>query len=1714
MRRTRDNLARLQQFTDYVTEVFQRVDPVLEPRQQDEPMEVDYEPVAAAAPSVVVDDQVAGPSGLQQRASRKSSYWSSSSDDDGNEGDISTYESDDGKHVVPRMVVGRKVKPPSGSRVKYFNIKRRASSSESRERIRRYKKMRIDEAGHQTGRGQPLEKEDLDEQMKYYRKEEQRLRDAEQANAEERHSEDDDPEEKDPEFRVDRVGEWRYRKFNSTATEYVIRIRPPKTSDEMTPKKVLPRFKRILDQLLNQVITRGMKKNDMIKLSINHHSLDNSINLPPMRVDQLNVAQIMVAIERALNSHQSLLMEDSVSLSVLHVKMPSAGGLWWKNNRTAKLIRPTGETDHSEYVKRSKSIVEIKNKDYLCFGRALIVARAHVNQDPEDRATLRNYKSLAYPRPWCHTQTRATKELFLEAGIDPDGVTEPLEESDWELLCKTLNSQWTSIKTYYQVFVWNGQNTKISTPMWSHPPPTDLQPYIKVKSLNLYFYNNHVDVITNMTGISLKNYFCEKCCKLHNEKKHTCQNPCGYCGTLESFCYKDRSHVQTCGDCNREFPNDKCFTVHKQNQICNRKKRCMDCKHLYQVNKKRPHVCDSIYCYTCHQTVDVDHVCYITPVSNKYEHVIKNVKVIRPEKIWKILQKDAMETETWFEHMVPEEDSRDEDLGSENDESDIELPANSDSDSDDESRPHDQAEQVEENNDLPPKRPICLYMIFWDSESMLKKLDVEDDQNLRLDPEKPPLIAHQHITNYIVSQIRCSYCETVDDPDDWAINESQDLHWRHRGKSQTHVNSIVYDPVHNVHRCTLGEHIMEQHYFGQNIIGRFYDDAAKLSKQPEGRANKDKPMRLVVAIAHNSRGYDSQFLLRHLYSHRIKPDNVFQKGMKLISLHVTPHLRFEDSFSFLSFPLSNFPKAFDLPEDVSKQYFPYLLNTPENQWYDTPHLPPLKYYEPEMMPTEKRKNFLAWYENNKNQPFYLKQKLGEYCNSDVTLLRKGCMKFINTIREITRKESPITGKIMDGVNPFLVANTAASLTLYIYRYLYMPPDSMVVLDTNYVKRPPHSEISQMWLAWMNEPERMNGKIKHARNGGEYTLPNPNPPTMTVNGEFRKRPPYKVDGFCKENNTIYEFHGCIFHGCERCYGMHVRNKRLYKGIPSLDTNKNAKRRFVGGRPETWQDINERTKMREKEIRDMGYNLVVKWECDFQAEIKADPELQAFVNRRKRQMKPPMNPRECVQGGRVEVFSMYHQCESNEEIQYVDVVSLYPHVMRSKPFPVGVPHIITDNFSDNPTEDYFGIVHCTVLPPSDLLYPVLGYHCRNKLMMVLCRTCAEESDQSKGDCTHDESERCLTGTWTTPELKKAVEKGYEILDLHEVWHFDEQSDELFKDHLNSFIKIKQESSGLPPSVRNGEQTIEEYIDEFFQHENILMEANKITKNESMRGVGKLCSNSLWGKFCQRPCPYKEIPVDDPNEFWQLMKDRTNSIQEIIFKTNNLCIIKLKEEAEFVAEKNYINVVVAGFVTSYARLELYKHMEAVGCSKLLYCDTDSLVFVSPKDEQMLPIGSFIGDLTNEVEKFGKDAYIRTWIAVAPKFYCYEVIDRKTCEIIATPLKAKGVPLSVETETAMNYETFESLIKTNYEWFKDLELNREIFDENLDVVNNSSGENQKPALQDVVYTRFRILDDRTIVSGKQLKQIKCVFDKRRLTIPNDSECNINSVPWGYCTY
>ena len=123
--------------------------------------------------------------------------------------------------------------------------------------------------------------------------------------------------------------------------------------------------------------------------------------------------------------------------------------------------------------------------------------------------------------------------------------------------------------------------------------------------------------------------------------------------------------------------------------------------------------------------------------------------------------------------------------------------------------------------------------------------------------------------------------------------------------------------------------------------------------------------------------------------------------------------------------------------------------------------------------------------------------------------------------------------------------------------------------------------------------------------------------------------------------------------------------------------------------------------------------------------------------------PIDPREAISRGRCNAINIAFDVtkNSNKEIKYIGICSLYPYVCKHKSYPVGQPKILTtENIDMNNICQCEGIIRCKVLPQDHLFHPVLPVHCNGKMMFPLCMKCAEESSDR---FSHSEEERSLVG-----------------------------------------------------------------------------------------------------------------------------------------------------------------------------------------------------------------------------------------------------------------------------------------------------------------------------------------------------------------------------------
>jgi len=197
--------------------------------------------------------------------------------------------------------------------------------------------------------------------------------------------------------------------------------------------------------------------------------------------------------------------------------------------------------------------------------------------------------------------------------------------------------------------------------------------------------------------------------------------------------------------------------------------------------------------------------------------------------------------------------------------------------------------------------------------------------------------------------------------------------------------------------------------------------------------------------------------------------------------------------------LEKFAKTFDLKE-TKKGFFPHLFNTRENQSYIGEY-PAQEYYQPKFMSQAKKIEFENWYE----KAIYNKNGSKAIFNFQKEILMKGCLAFRKIIMDQT-----------NGIDPFQKSITIASLCHYIYRTKLMEPNTIAILPENgYNGNAKTSKKAMMWLKYVAESKRIN--IQHAKNMEEFKIGN-----------------FKVDGYDSATNTAYEFHGCLWHGCLKCY----------------------------------------------------------------------------------------------------------------------------------------------------------------------------------------------------------------------------------------------------------------------------------------------------------------------------------------------------------------------------------------------------------------------------------------------------------------------------------------------------------------------------------------------------------------------------------------------------
>lgn len=208
--------------------------------------------------------------------------------------------------------------------------------------------------------------------------------------------------------------------------------------------------------------------------------------------------------------------------------------------------------------------------------------------------------------------------------------------------------------------------------------------------------------------------------------------------------------------------------------------------------------------------------------------------------------------------------------------------------------------------------------------------------------------------------------------------------------------------------------------------------------------------------------------------------------------------------------------------------------------------------------------------------------------------------------------------------------------------------------------------------------------------------------------------------------------------------------------------------------------------------------------------------------------------------------------------------------------------------------------------------------------------------------------------------------------------------------------------------------------------------------MRCLAKLCLNSFWGKFGQRLGMQQSMFIHETEaeKFFQILSDPTKVPHNFHIVSKDILHLEWNNNPLFTQFDKKNNIFLASFITMWARLKLYSVLDKLN-ENVLYFDTDSVIFKAKRmdDLSYLPIGNYLGELTNEISP--KDGYIDEFVSESSKNYAYRTLSgKKEC-------KVRGFTMKWANSKLIIFEAIKAIICTSHE--RQIEITQQSRNEKL---------------------------------------------------------------------
>ena len=215
-----------------------------------------------------------------------------------------------------------------------------------------------------------------------------------------------------------------------------------------------------------------------------------------------------------------------------------------------------------------------------------------------------------------------------------------------------------------------------------------------------------------------------------------------------------------------------------------------------------------------------------------------------------------------------------------------------------------------------------------------------------------------------------------------------------------------------------------------------------------------------------------------------------------------------------------------------------------------------------------------------------------------------------------------------------------------------------------------------------------------------------------------------------------------------------------------------------------------------------------------------------------------------------------------------------------------------------------------------------------------------------------------------------------------------------------------------------------------------------------------------------------MTEPKELFNYLQSDAYEVRDAQMVNDETIEIQYTEKEGFIEQNNKVNIVIAAFTTAYARLKLYELLDQLE-ERVLYYDTDSVIYIHQPGKYDPPLGKHLGELTDELVPGN---HITAFVSGGPKNYAYETNNGEGI------VKIRGITLNYDATKTINVDVTRHLV--------DLYANCHI---------------QDKVTVGIPHKITRDKKEKNIVTKRMEKDYRVVYNKRVV------KENYETVPYGY---